>query len=58
MNDYTIYDVAKQRYADLVRTAAQEAQRPHSSTNRPGRWSAAITSARQRFAVLLTGRTA
>lgn len=34
MNDYAIYDLAKQRYADLLRTAVQESQRPRQSRPR------------------------
>lgn len=31
MNDYVIYDLARQRYADLLRTAVQESHRPRKS---------------------------
>lgn len=52
MNDYAIYDLAKQRYADLLRTAVQESQRPPRS--RPKRaWHRLAT-----FAQVLVGRPA
>jgi hypothetical protein len=52
MNDYAIYDLAKQRYADLLRKAVQESQRPRRS--RPKRDWHRFTA----FARVLVGRTA
>ncbi len=52
MNDYAIYDLAKQRYADLLRTAVEESQRPRSS--RPKRRWHRLAA----FAQVLIGRPA
>ena len=60
MNDYAIYDLAKQRYADLLRNsdadllrkAARESRRPRRS--RPERGWHRLAA----FAQLLVGRTA
>ncbi|MBM7786479.1 hypothetical protein [Tenggerimyces flavus] len=52
MNDYAIYDLARQRYADLLRTAVQESQRPPRARPEP-RWHRLAA-----FAQLLVGRTA
>ncbi len=52
MNDYAIYDLAKQRYAHLLRTAVQESQRPRPS--RPKRNWHRLTA----FAQVLVGRPA
>ncbi len=52
MNDYAIYDLAKQRYADLLRTAVQESHRPRTSQPKR-RWHRLAA-----FAQVLVGRTA
>ena len=50
MNDYVMYELAKQRQADLIDKARRP--RPISSGRYPGMWTGVTTSARQRFAVL------
>jgi hypothetical protein len=62
MNDYLIYDLAKQRHADLMLEALREVHRSRTIRFRNLRagWTRVTASARQRFAVVahvLTNRT-
>lgn len=52
MNDYAIYDLAKQRYADMLRRAVQESLRPPRSRPKRG-WQRLAA-----FAQVLVGRAA